>query len=370
MVKCMFDSKYLQEKLDIIFNVERNSIMQNKSFHYIEKDEFSTSDPSKPFIKSPAIEPLMDLQLRKSDSFYLQWPTYVTLKKLYNKIEVYPQSREIFINILKEKLLNGESTSFSNGEFRDDASLAFYFLMKIGKNDQNLEILKLRNKKKRKYPQHRVGLFEDIFTFMHLEPEYFDDGTLSTLKEINSLRTYFPGRQIPNYVFDQKINELRYNKLDNELRGINEELNFDKERVIEIISKHNFPPQMQEFLLQIDTIPESSEWDSINSGMIGNLRSFYEELIRNIAKSIKKKVGDDFPKDANKGEIGNKRQYIKEHLELSADDDKFISSFVKILHKEGGHAFLSEKKYYRLTKNIGIEIAYFLMSKLDDFLEE
>lgn len=364
----MFDRKFIQEKIDIIFNVEENNILQNRAFHYIEKAEIDTSDPSKPLRKGYSIEPLMDLQLRKTDQFYLQWPTYDTLKQLYNKIEVYPQTREIFIDILKEKLLNGKSTFLSNGQLHDDASLAFYFLMKIGKNDLNLEILMFRDKKKRKYPQSRIGLFEEIYTFMHLEPEYFDDTTLSILKEINSQQSYFAGRQISNYVFNQKINELRYNKLQNELTGINEELNIDKEKMIVIMKKYGFPQQMEVFLLELDKLNNLSDSKILTSGMISNLRSFFEALIKNIAKQIKSRTGEDYPKES-KGQMGNFRIYIKKHLELSDVDNKFISSFIDILHKEGGHAFSSEKKYLVLTKNIGIEIAYFLLSKLEDFLE-
>ena len=82
------------------------------------------------------------------------------------------------------------------------------------------------------------------------------------------------------------------------------------------------------------------------------------------------KTGEDYPKNQTKGSIGIKRQYIKKHLHLSNDDNKLIDSYVNILHGEGGHAFTSEKLYFSLTKNIGIELAYFLVSKLEKFLDE
>jgi hypothetical protein len=152
--------------------------------------------------------------------------------------------------------------------------------------------------------------------------------------------------------------------------GINEELNIDKERVIEKIAKYGFPQEMESFLLEVDKIHELSNWKSINSGMISNLRSFFEMLIENIAEQIKLKTGDEYPKNVDRAKLGNLRHYIKTHLKLSSRDDELIDSFIKILHKEGGHAFLSEKKYFLLTKNIGIEIAYFLLSKLEDFSEK
>lgn len=163
---------------------------------------------------------------------------------------------------------------------------------------------------------------------------------------------------------------MRYNRLKTQLETFNEELNIHKEQVIGIISKYGFPPAMEKFLLEIDELPELSNWQSVNSGMIGNLRSFFEALIKNIAKKIFAKTREECPKDSGKSELGNKRAYIKKHLILSDNDDKLITSFVNILHQEGGHAFTSEKRYFVMTKNIGIEIAYFLLSAYEDKFEK
>jgi hypothetical protein len=35
------------------------------------------------------------------------------------------------------------------------------------------------------------------------------------------------------------------------------------------------------------------------------------------------------------------------------------------LHEEGGHSFVSEKEYFRLSRNIAIEIALFVLSKYE-----
>ena len=60
----------------------------------------------------------------------------------------------------------------------------------------------------------------------------------------------------------------------NELEATNEEINIHKEQVIEIISKYGFPPEIEILLLEIDELPESN-LQSINSGMISNLRHFF-----------------------------------------------------------------------------------------------
>ena len=365
VVCVMFDNKYIKNNINIIFDIEKNDLNKNKPFYYIEESKYE-SDPSKPLIKGYACAPRINFELKPEDNFRLEWSTYTTLKQLFNIIENDPNARKEFIDLLKEKLLNG-STLSQGKESHDYSSLAFYFLMKIGKNDNNIEALKMIYKNK-KYNQFRQGLFEDILKFIYFEPAFFNDDALIILKEFNSQNAYDRSSSL-SYKFEEMIDSIRYKKLKNELVGINEELNIDKEHIIDIITKYGFPHEMESFLLQIDKIHELPNWESINSGMISNLRSFFEMLIENIAEKIKLKTGYDYPKESDRGHLGNLRFYMKSHLELSSKDDKMIDSFIDILHKEGGHAFLSEKKYFLMTKNIGIEIAYFLLSKLKDFSE-
>lgn len=369
----MIEEAYIQDKIDIIFQQEIDNLESGIFFSYIDNSnpKMAYSDAlfkHDDIIKAGSIK----LSLMQAKLKIIRWDTFSTLKKLYNEIESNQTSRSIFIKIINEKLIDEQCTAVELMH-SESSSLGFYFLMKIGKIDEATRALVELFKKchKSNHRPLRQGLLSNIYIFMAMEPDYFnDDVTLCLLKELNESCGYYgAGSSEFKKRFNSHVNNLKYTNLKNELKGINEELNIDKEKVIDIITKYNFPPLMEDFLLQIDKIPESSEWDAINSGMIGNLRSFYEELIRNIAESIKEKIGDEFPNDSDKGEIGNKRTYIKQHFELTDGDNKLINSFISILHKEGGHSFMSEKKYFRLTKNIGIEIAYFLMSKLDTFLE-
>jgi hypothetical protein len=354
----MFDKKYIQENIEKIFNIELKNLEKENSFHYIEKGESSGTVLTR--IRSPK----MDLQLSPHETFSLIWDTYDTLKKLYVYIEKDSKSREIFIDILKEKLSKGRTVqNLSIGGSHDNSTLALYFLLKIGKNNDIIEIIGKRTQ------QFNQGLFEDLQIFMNCEPEYFDDYTLTKLKAFNALNSYWAGSFLREE-FDTRIDEMRYNNLKEALTGVNEELNIHKEQVIEISSKLGFPPTLEKFLLEIDkTSSELPDWGSINSGMIGNLRNFFAELTKNIAKNINQITKKEYPKDPKKGEMGNLRDYIKNNLKLSDYDDKLIDAFIDILHNEGGHAFLSEKRYFLLTKNIGIEIAYFLLSKLEDLSE-
>jgi hypothetical protein len=360
----------IEKKINIIFGVEERNRMKDKTFHYVEVTEryFNEEDTKR-----------SDLQLEPEDNFVLNWDTFTTLKQLYVSVERIQGCRNTFINIIENKLSG----------LHYNSTLAFYFLLKIGRNDIIIRTLKSKIEKSltknsylnentnevSEFEEYKYGkevniLLKDITLFMHLEPSYFDDYFLSQLEEI----IYYPYKDI--YIdtrsFEDETLTMEYNKLVNELKGTNDELNIHKETVIEMIKKYGFPPEMEICLLEIDKIPDHlTNWQTINSGMIGNLRSFFEGLVKSTAAKIKAKTGKEYPKpkDSNQGEMGIKRAYIKEQLELSEKDNKLIDSFVDILIKEGGHAFTSDKKHFLLTKNIGIELAYFLLSVYEEKFE-
>ena len=103
----------------------------------------------------------------------------------------------------------------------------------------------------------------------------------------------------------------------------------------------------------------------VNAGMISALRSFMADLLKDIANRIAQQEGSKIPHIEGRGEMGDIRGYLKSKLEFTGADDNFIDSFIDVLHIEGGHSFMSEKEYFRLSKNIAIEIALFVLSKYE-----
>lgn len=391
----MINKEYIEKNIEIIFDIEKSNLKKGKMFYYIEdlrdvikkqKDSNQVFYPARPSYKN--------LELKSSDNFRLEWDTFTILKKLYTKIEHLPGCRNIFICILERKLselravdtpiykdsLNTQPKTFLYFSLHSNASLAFYFLLKIGSNDSIIRALQMKMNESMysdTYTDSRSGehinfkaidcvddiegLFRDILVFLHLEPTYFDEPLLDQLIEISQCN--FQQSLKVRDEFEDKILSLRYNRLINELENSNEEINIHKEHVIGIISKYGFPPEMETYLLEIDKLPEFTNLQVLNSGIISTLRSFFEAMIRNIAKKINAKTGIEYPEPKeNEKEMGIKRRYIKEHLRLSDEDNKLINSVVDILNKKGSHAFLSEKRYFTITKNICIEIAYFLLS--------
>jgi hypothetical protein len=70
-----------------------------------------------------------------------------------------------------------------------------------------------------------------------------------------------------------------------------------------------------------------------------------------------------------KTSIANLRKYMKEHLQLKKEN-RLINGLVGLINNKGSHALTSEKEYFKLTKNMTIEVALFLLSKLEKFLQK
>jgi hypothetical protein len=88
----MINREYIEKNINLIFDVEKRNIKNNKLFHYVETSSYvntAKKDGSEP-IRYTARPPLIDMQLNPSDDYRLDWDTYTSLKKLYNKVEHLP----------------------------------------------------------------------------------------------------------------------------------------------------------------------------------------------------------------------------------------------------------------------------------------
>lgn len=68
--------------------------------------------------------------------------------------------------------------------------------------------------------------------------------------------------------------------------------------------------------------------------------------------------------------MGNIRAYLKNKFNLTDEENNFLNNFISILHGEGGHSFVSEKEYFRLARNIAIEISLFMLSKYEKVMKK
>jgi len=132
----MSEENNIQDRIKIIFDKESHEWFKRFDYHYQPETE-----------------------LNPSYNWRLKWDTYNALKKLYNIVEKDIKSREIFDDTIKGELLKESCAS----------SLAFYFLLKIGKNKEIIEIIEKRqnNIPLMEYTSCKKALFEDIQRIMH-----------------------------------------------------------------------------------------------------------------------------------------------------------------------------------------------------------
>lgn len=269
---------------------------------------------------------------------------------------------ECFENAVAEGIwYREESISYLSGTTvaYGTTALAFYTLVRLGRTNRALE--STRN------PMSRSNcslLLELILDLLSEDFNYFKIDEFNLL--IAACRKINPNG-LSAFELKEKViflaSEVGYKILKEEIRGVNIEINRDKEAVINKIATLGMGDQYEISLNEIDKYLTSSA-GVVASGMIGNLRSLWEQLIIELAKKISGITNDPIPK-ASTSKIGDSRSFIKNKLELSDADHNFMSRFVDILNSEGGHAFTSKVEYFRLCRNIAVEIIYLLLAKTE-----
>jgi hypothetical protein len=293
--------------------------------------------------------------IEESDENILSYPNADTIINLFSIIKSNGTLKSYFIDRLKKRIFDSDEIMYMRygGVPVGISPLCFYVLVELGLASEAITSLKRRH-----------GGCEGFYSLIRymMPKNYFD---LAQLKEISThIRTEHadsgPGRYL-----DSLIIESRFELLNRQIKKVNIEINQDKKVVSEKISMLGFDKSYNELLDGIDHFIYIETSKIVNAGMISNLRTFMGNLLKDVANRIAEKQGEKMPIIEGRGEMGNIRSYLKNKLELSDKDDKFIDSFVNILHSEGGHAFTSEKEYFRLARNIAIEIALFILSKYE-----
>jgi hypothetical protein len=331
----------LEEGLEIIFDKEKNDLRTCETFILEEKKKENG------FFVTYSIKNYPNSNMLKEFYYYLdnEEDKLFLVKRLEKEI-IDSDEDEIKV----EKLQRSPGVKTFNGL----SKLCFYTLLQLGFIDQALE--SFINRKKRYY-----GIFT-ILVNINLE-DYFTIGQLNKIYlKVNQSN---PEYVITKNLLLENIRNSRLKKFDQKIKFRNVEINQDKKTVSEKIALLGFNRKYNTLLAEIDDFLNDEKHKSINSGMINNLRAFMCDLTIDVAKKISEEKNEEIPQLPNHQEIGNARKYLKLNLELTDEDDKFIDSFVDILHNEGGHAFLSEKEYFRLARNIAIEIILFVLSRYE-----
>jgi len=305
------------------------------------------------------------LQEEKGKKF-IKYPNSDTLIDIFSNIQNQPEQKVNFVKNLCEKIEKsgeGIEKKYNNRgpdyyQYISKSSICFYSLIRIGFTKEAIASYT----KRVPHSGSLTLLIEDV---LEEDFSYFDKKDLDELlTRLIKNKLKGPAEKKRELTIS-KIIKNRYDQLKKEIRGINLEINQDKKSLSEKISYLDFDDKYNELLNEIDKFINIETSNIVNAGMISNLRSFMADLLTDIAKRISKINNESIPKIEGFGEMGNVRNYLKIHLELSDNDHKFINSFIDILHSQGGHSFMSKKEYFRLSRNIAIEIALFIISKYE-----
>jgi hypothetical protein len=295
---------------------------------------------------------------KEKEGMTLTYPNAETLLELFGVISNDNTLKSFFINSLKKTMINAEEfqiMSLSTKVWTNvgTSPLCFYTLIELNYTNEAIECLKKR--------QQRCQAIYGLINYM-MDRNYFSS---LQLKEISNKLNADKNRSGIEDIIQRKIIESRFQLLKKQIKKINVEINQDKKTVSEKINLLGLSENYNELLNYLDNFILSDTSKVVNAGMISTLRTFMADLLKDVAKRIAEGKHEEIPKIDGKSEMRSIRTYLKTKLELSENEEKFIDSFVDILHAEGGHSFMSEKEYFRLSRNIAIEIALFILSKYE-----
>jgi len=237
--------------------------------------------------------------------------------------------------------------------------LCFYTLIQIGKKEMAFYLL-----------EEKLNIENSLHLALFLVNSYKYDINFFNISEARKFIELFSNHLtnengeeielIKNLI--ALISEKAFLQITSEIKGVNIEINRDKESVKNFLVEFGFTDNYILLINEIDKYTLSND-KLLSSGMIGNLRSFMEGFIKDLSRKIASKCKEEIPINKELGEMGNIRKYLMIKLELTEKDNSFINKYIDILHAEGGHSFVSNSEYFRLSKNIGIEIVLLLLFK-------
>jgi hypothetical protein len=298
----------------------------------------------------------------------------ITLINLYEGLSNI-ELKNTFVDYLSKSFVEDNESVFAyENNFSSDVqsfssttALIFFVLLALGFKDKLIDVIKTRQKKITEFSDTNITLMSLLLDLSELNDRFLD-------LDIIPMLLHFIHCQIPRYSpYDDELKNklllsltnIGYEKVKGNILNTNIEINKDKEKLISIFSSYGFDNKYAVLLQEIDEYINTNS-TIVSSGMIGNMRSFMEDLIIDLARKISANLNEQIPERENSGPMGNNRNYLKMKLELSDNDNNLINKYIDILHSEGGHSFTSNIEYFRLAKNIGIEISLFLLSKADN----
>lgn len=383
------DEAEILDQLSILLDAEtteQRQRMSNYQYQRVQKmvrPDFTGAGPQEVLHVDNLPFPTI-LTIVSTDNIRLKYDNLETITKIFNSLKDLPDSQIKCVVFLLEKISTMPSA----------IRLIVHFLIKSGNLDLLLDTVYGETKRRLDYAPiqyivptltemiyYEYTLFnyrqfkkiKDIYSLIIEHDKYLKSGKAGLMGPL--LIKFDPGR-IKQIIFLMDLINLLLIK---HIRSIYQlypafEIVQDKERLKQRILDFSFEPILNETLDKIDDYYWNTPSDKfVYRHGLSLLRQFLETLIDSISTKIFNKTNEPIPTEKEtkrKSKIGNQRLYIMKHLQLSKDVDKILDSVVDICNDEGAHAFITDKEFLRLTKNIVIEISLMILTKLNDFLSK
>jgi hypothetical protein len=366
------NKKELIDSIDIILDNE-NYNMENKIINrlYLNKKKkvfHETSSNEDPLLLNMHPEYTTYKQDRISvvilKNIELYYDNLDLLIKIFDEIKGQPDLQNEFILYLLSKINN-----------RDLVQLSLETLLKLGYF--NMVIEKFSYILNSKYQINLLYSAKILDSLLFFEYNLFDIEQLKKIKIIfrhlhdkNKHMTRFKDDLYFTKRVVNRIELLLYEKLKYDLGELsNFQINIDNEKIKGKLIEFEFDPILKDSLEKVDQYFYSIAKDEFDYSMaIGLLREYINKLIENISKKINEKSGIDYP-NTEQTPIGNMRKYVKNELKLN-HEHHLLNKLIDIINDQGSHSLISDREYFRLTKNISIEVSLLLITKLGKYLNK
>lgn len=162
-------------------------------------------------------------------------------------------------------------------------------------------------------------------------------------------------------ILGKELRAILYGRTKEKFMPVNMEINRDEELVRQAIGRFKLPEELSETLDRINVRLSASSDDLDHASLIADIRSFFEGLVKEMAKKI------DIPTRCKLATFGGCRDFFKQRDVALTNDksDALLNALYGFLSNEGAHALVSRSENVRISKNMVIELSLFLLESLE-----
>jgi hypothetical protein len=145
----------------------------------------------------------------------------------------------------------------------------------------------------------------------------------------------------------------------NLLEGLNLEVNQDKAAVESYLHRFGFSASLIETLNEVERLYQlqGNPFDSKNA--LGHLRSFLENVQKEVMPRIHQKYGGELRVD-----WGGGLAYLVKHEILSKAEELLAADLYRLISDEGVHPLIAQREYVRLARNMVVEYSLLFLTKV------